>query len=99
MTDDRPVDTWHVPVHFKPRGHASGEPWILIERLEGPDLPILEVYGGWLGMELMDPRPAKTLEVANFLDQNIRFLTYTGPIRPEYAELIDIPSGLERPRP
>ncbi len=47
------TDTWDRPVHFKPRQHANDECWISIEQLDRPPLPMLDEFGGFLGLDLV----------------------------------------------
>ena len=48
--DATDTDTWDMPVRFRPRQHASGGLWIMIEQRDQPTLPILGQ--GFLGLDL-----------------------------------------------
>jgi hypothetical protein len=91
MTDPRrhpaqaDTDTWHEEVDFWLTSHASGDPWIVIDCPRGPQLPILN--GGFLGLEFQPGTSnEEALEIASLLSEHVRFVTYTGPIQPAFAD-------------
>ena len=85
MTDE--TDTWGMKVTFtlKTPVRAEGTPWLAIEWLSGPPLPIL--YGGFLGLEFYEGTPLKKVrEIAELLDEHIEYISYTGLVRPEFID-------------
>lgn len=92
--DSDDIETWDMPVGFKVRQHVSGAPWILVEQLGAPTLPILDE--GFLGIDLAEgTTAAEARELAQLLAERVTHLTYTGPPR---AAWIDNPGRGARAR-
>jgi hypothetical protein len=77
------TDTWHMEPAFKPTGHDSGAGWIVIESWSG-NLPVLG--DGFLGIVLKDESADNAGKVAAFLSEHVKFITFTGQARPEWAD-------------
>ena len=61
--------------------------WLLVEDKRGPSLPLLSDDGCFLGLEFRpETTPETAAQIANLLNEHVQFLTYTGPIRPEWAD-------------
>lgn len=83
MTGDTETETWHFEPHFRLSAYVDGEPFVVVDVPKGDDLPILSE--GFLGFDLPEGTSRqKAGEIVDFLNENIRFITYTGPIRDEF---------------
>jgi hypothetical protein len=65
--------TQRSEVSFNVRHYPNGDPWILIEEFAG-NLKIK----GFLGLDLPeDTTASQAIEIAEYLDKHVRFLTLT----------------------
>ena len=86
---DRKTDTWHMRPNFKPRGRVPDDKgWLMIEPIDG-SLPVLG--DGFLGIEFHDETPDNVRRVGAFLDEHVKFITYTGATRPEWIDQCTAP--------
>ena len=89
MTDngtDTEIDTWHMVSDFKGSGGpvSTGCHVVLVECLRGPNLPVLRE--GALSLELEDDvTSGEANDLVQSLNRMVRFMTYTGPVKPEFA--------------
>ncbi len=82
--EQHPTDTWHMAPHFRGSGYVSGQPFIVVDACSS-SLPVLGE--GSLGLDLPEgTTPERAREIIAFLNENIRFITYTGPSRPEWID-------------
>lgn len=81
-------ETWDMTPHFRGSGYGTGtgKSYIVVETSEGPDLPFQGE--GFLGLDFEDDTPIETMrEVINLLNRHISRVTFTAPIRPEWAHV------------
>ena len=92
--EEDPPETWHIKPYFNPRRYWSDAGSMRLEiqdyDADGDErsigLPFPDT--GSFGLDLHPGiSPEMALEIAEYLQENIRFLTYTGPVPKEFADL------------
>ncbi len=79
-SEEQHKKTWRMAPHFHGSRYVSGAPFVVVDACSS-SLPVLGE--GFLGLDLPEgTTPERAREIIDFLQENIRFITYTGPTRP-----------------